>query len=76
MVAGYDYGTQAYTYLSDWSVSTSHIPDRRITYFGNPVYEPGKVRVRVARCEYCDILLVKDKVKCPYCGAPYNEYPK
>ena len=75
------YGTSSFMVYgdSDWAVSTSayhpiaYPSTAPSIWYGHEPFERHTIiRVRV-RCEYCDVLQVKDKVKCPYCGASYKE---
>lgn len=73
-----NYGTHAFTYFegSDWAVSTNEVPEHLSfpsMWYGVPSVEHTVVRVHI-RCKYCDVLQVHGKVKCPYCGAPYDEH--
>jgi len=52
-------------------MSTSSIPDM---FIGKPIpYRSVILRISL-KCEYCNVLQVRGKVKCPFCGAPYDEY--
>jgi len=52
-------------------MSTSSIPDM---FIGKPTpYRSVILRIGL-KCEYCNVLQVRGKVKCPFCGAPYDEY--
>lgn len=64
------YGTSYGT--SDWAVSTSAIPHMPMpnTFWYAAV--PSRIRI-VLKCDYCGNLQIREKAKCPFCGAPYKE---